>query len=80
MGDLEIFIHLEGLVDLAKEAERSRRELDKLNAEFDKITKLLSAPAFIEKAAPQVIAAKRAHAEELAQTRARVQQELEQLG
>lgn len=80
VGDLEIFIHLEGLVDLAKEAERSRRELDKLNAEFDKITKLLSAPAFIEKAAPQVIAAKRAHAEELAQTRSRVQQELEQLG
>ena len=64
-GGLEIFIPLEGLVDLEAEAARLGREQTKLQTELDRLDKKLGNEGFLAKAAPEVIEKDRARAEEL---------------
>ena len=62
---LEIFIPLEGLVDLEAERMRLQREQAKLTVELDRLTRKLENDGFLAKAAPEVIVKDRARVAEL---------------
>ncbi len=52
----EIFMPLEGLVDIATEKARLTRELEKAAAEVAKAQEKLDNPAFVQKVPPHVLA------------------------
>ena len=56
-----------GLVDLAAEAGRIKKEIAKAEKELAGVTRTLGNPGFVAKAAPEVIEKKRAQAAELEQ-------------
>ena len=66
-GDAELYIPLEGLVDIAADRERVARELDRTRAEHERLAKKLSNEGFLAKAAPEVIGKDRGRAAELEQ-------------
>ena len=72
-GDAELYIPLEGLVDVAAERERVARELDRTRAEHERLTKKLGNEGFLAKAAPEVIEKDRGRAAELEQQLATLQ-------
>ena len=49
-GDMEIYIPLEGVIDLSMEKERLKKEIAKLDVEIDKVSKKLANKNFIQKA------------------------------
>jgi valyl-tRNA synthetase len=53
MGDL--FLPLEGLVDVGAERARLTKELEKINAEIVKVEQKLANTAFTQKAPPEVL-------------------------
>ena len=67
-GTLEIFVALGGLVDLAAEAKRLRKELEKSEKDLSPVSRTLSNEGFVAKAAPAVIEKKRAQQAELTTT------------
>ncbi|MCL2882239.1 MAG: valine--tRNA ligase [Coriobacteriia bacterium] len=62
---LEVFIPLEGLVDLKAERMRLSKEQEKLQVEFDRLQRKLGNEGFLAKAAPEVVEKDRARAEDL---------------
>lgn len=66
-GELEIYVDLGGLVDLAAEGVRIDKELAKAEKDFAGVTRTLSNAGFVAKAAQEVIAKKREQASELEQ-------------
>jgi len=67
-GELEIFLPLAGLVDLAEEERRLTKEIAKLEKECERLTQKLANPQFVDKAPDAVVAKERAKQEELQQT------------
>ena len=67
-GTLEIFVALGGLVDLAAEAKRLKKELAKAEKDLSSVSRTLSNEGFVAKAAPAVIEKKRAQQAELTTT------------
>ena len=61
-GSLEIFVDLGGLVDLAAEVARLKKELEKAQKELSGVERTLSNEGFVAKAAPAVIEKKRTQA------------------
>jgi valyl-tRNA synthetase len=55
LTDCEIFIPLEGLIDLDKERERLQKEITRLESSLAGINKKLSNEKFLQNAAPDVI-------------------------
>jgi len=53
LGDL--FLPLEGLVDIAAETARQTKELEKIEAEIAKVEQKLNNPSFTQKAPPKVL-------------------------
>jgi valyl-tRNA synthetase len=51
----ELYMPLEGAVDMAAERERLQKEIDKTEAEIAKVNQKLSNPAFAQKAPPAVL-------------------------
>ncbi len=76
---MEVFVPLEGVVDLAAERDRIARELQKAEAELDRLTKKLANEGFLAKADPQVVEKDRARAAELAHTVGRLAEQLSAL-
>ncbi len=64
-GGIEVFIGLEGKVDLAAEKARLEKEIASSEKELASAEKTLSNQAFVSKAAPEVVQKKRERAEEL---------------
>ncbi len=64
-GGAEIFVPLEGLVDIAAERERATKELVRAQGDLDRLTKKLGNEGFLAKAATEVIEKDRAKATEL---------------
>jgi valyl-tRNA synthetase len=62
---LDIYLTLEGIVDLDKERARIDAESAKIDKEMGQLTTKLSNPHFIEKGAPDIVARDRARLEEL---------------
>jgi valyl-tRNA synthetase len=55
VGDLTLGIPLEGVIDMGKEAARLKKDLAREESEIAKIDGKLGNPAFLEKAAPEVV-------------------------
>jgi len=68
LGDL--FLPLEGLIDVAAEKARLTKELDKINAEIVKVEQKLANPAFTQKVPAEVL---REHEKRLADWQAKKQ-------
>ncbi|MDB6110491.1 MAG: valyl-tRNA synthetase, partial [Pedosphaera sp.] len=66
MGDL--FLPLEGVIDVAAETARQQKELEKIDAEITKVEQKLSNPAFAQKVPPEVL---REHQKRLADWQAK---------
>ena len=69
----ELYMPLEGLIDVAEETKRLEREVAKVTNELDKADRKLGNPNFIQRANPEVVAEHR-------QRRAGWKKRLEQLG
>jgi valyl-tRNA synthetase len=63
---MELYVPLEGLVDLPAERARIAKELDRARGDHEKLTKKLGNEGFLAKAAPEVIEKDRARAADLA--------------
>lgn len=62
--DFEIFIPLEGVIDVQKQTEKYEKEIENLSKYLDSINKKLGNERFIEKAAPAVIEQERSKQKE----------------
>jgi valyl-tRNA synthetase len=51
----ELFLPLEGLIDVAAESARLTKELEKIRAEIEKVSQKLSNPNFTQKVPPKVL-------------------------
>ncbi len=78
-GSLEIFIALGDLVDLDAEVERLNKAIAKAEKELSGVERTLSNEGFLAKAAPEVVAAKRERAAELASTLERLAAQRDEL-
>jgi valyl-tRNA synthetase len=58
LGDITTYLPLAGMVDLEREQERLKAELDEINSQIERLTKLLNSP-FSEKAPPEVVGRER---------------------
>jgi valyl-tRNA synthetase len=65
VGNAEIEVPLEGLIDFDKERKRLDGEITKLNGEQQGLRKRLENPDFVSRAAPDVVATTRAREEEI---------------
>ncbi len=61
----EIFIDIEGVIDIEKEKERLNKEIKKLKTEFEKLDKKLRNESFLEKAPEHVIEKNRTKRDDL---------------
>jgi valyl-tRNA synthetase len=59
-GGTELIVPLEGLVDVKKECERLKSELDKLQKQLTSLEARLENPGFVERAPSHVIDSERA--------------------
>ena len=77
--DAEIFIPLEGVVDLAAERRRLERDLEHHSTQLEKINRKLSNDDFLANAPADVVERERAKRENFEKIVARIQSNLEQL-
>jgi len=76
----ELFLPLEGLVDVAAERARLQKELAKIDAEIEKVTQKLANPNFTQKVPPNVLAEHQQRLADWNAKRAQVAAALEALG
>ncbi|WP_175072862.1 valine--tRNA ligase [Terribacillus sp. AE2B 122] len=76
---VELYLPLEGLIDISKEIERLKKELDKWTKEVDRVEKKLSNQGFISKAPEKIVEEERAKQADYEDKRARVQQRINEL-
>ncbi len=77
--DIEVYLPLEGVIDLEAEKARLEKELDQLQAEIKKTAGKLNSPGFIEKAPAEVVAKEKARREEQDSKLVKLQQILQEL-
>jgi valyl-tRNA synthetase len=58
-GDVQIYVPLKGLVDVAAEEERLLKEIGKLDKEIEMFSKKLESPAFVDRAPIEIVAKER---------------------
>jgi valyl-tRNA synthetase len=58
-GDVQIYVPLKGLVDVAAEEERLLKEIGKIEKEIDMFSKKLESPAFVDRAPAEIVAKER---------------------
>ena len=78
--DMEIFLPLAGLIDLARERARLERELAHVRRELDRVRGKLGSEAFVNKAPAEVVAKERAREAELVAQEAALQKHLVAVG
>jgi valyl-tRNA synthetase len=76
---VEIYVPLEGLIDIDKEKERLTKNLDKAIADLERITKRLADEAFISKAPENIIFKERERKSEVEALKAKLEKNLEML-
>jgi valyl-tRNA synthetase len=55
-GSIDVLVHLRGLVEPQKEAERIERKLKKVQKDIEVLEKRLKNPSFAQSAPPDVVA------------------------
>ncbi|MBA4370981.1 MAG: valine--tRNA ligase, partial [Coriobacteriaceae bacterium] len=78
-GGVELYVPLEGLVDIAAERERASKELHKAAEELERLTRKLANEGFLAKASAEVIDKDRAKAAELAEAVAKLTAQISDL-
>jgi valyl-tRNA synthetase len=58
-GDVQIYVPLKGLVDVAAEEERLLKEIGKIDREIEMFSKKLESPAFVDRAPAEIVAKER---------------------
>jgi valyl-tRNA synthetase len=58
-GDVQIYVPLKGLVDVAAEEERLLKEIGKIEKEIEMFSKKLESPAFVDRAPAEIVAKER---------------------
>jgi valyl-tRNA synthetase len=58
-GDVQIYVPLKGLVDVAAEEERLLKEIGKIDKEIEMFSKKLESPAFVDRAPVEIVAKER---------------------
>lgn len=76
MGELEIHIPLEGLIDKSAEIKRLQKEIEKLNLEIAKCEKKLSNQQFMAKAPAEVVALEKSRLDEFTQIKNKLSSQL----
>jgi valyl-tRNA synthetase len=77
--EVEVFIPLKGLIDVAAETARLTKQLDKLIAEAAGIEKKLSNESFVKKAPPEVVKKEREKLANLTEKRDKIRDGIERL-
>ena len=80
LGDLKLLIPLEGLVDLAAERRRLRKQIDRQARALDACETKLGNASFVAKAPPAVVDKERARARELSAALGKLRAQLDALG
>lgn len=75
----ELYLPIEGLIDIDKEIERLNGELDKLNKEVERVQKKLANEGFVSKAPEKVVAEERQKEKDYLDKRTKVQERLLEL-
>jgi len=75
----EIYLPLQGLINIEEEIIRLEKELDKLNKEVERVQKKLANEKFVSKAPSQVVEEERAKEKDYVEKRTTVQERLEEL-
>lgn len=75
----EIYLPLQGLINIEEEITRLEKELEKLNKEVERVQKKLANEKFVAKAPAQVVEEERAKEKDYLEKRATVQERLEEL-
>jgi valyl-tRNA synthetase len=78
--DMEIFLPLAGLIDLARERARLEKELAHVRRELDRVRAKLDSEAFVNKAPTEVVAKERAREAELVAQEAALKKHLAAVG
>ncbi len=73
---VDLYLPLEGLVDIERERARLDKERADLDADLKKLDAQLSSPGFAERAKPEVVARARERHEELTAKRAKVEERI----
>jgi len=79
VGELEVFVPLEGVIDLDEESRRLARELDAAIKEMEKVEKKLANEGFLAKAAPQIVAKEKDKRDALSERVTLLASQIEQL-
>ena len=58
-GDIQIYVPLKGLVDVAAETERLLKEIGKIEKEIEMFSRKLESPAFVDRAPAEIVAKER---------------------
>ncbi|HRI43937.1 MAG TPA: valine--tRNA ligase [Fimbriimonadaceae bacterium] len=77
---VELFLPIEGLIDLDKERERLTKEIDKLSAELNKVKAQLDNPMFRERAKPEAVEKLTDNAADLTERLAKAEERLTAFG
>jgi valyl-tRNA synthetase len=75
----ELFLPLEGLIDIEKEMARLTQELEKLNKEVERVEKKLSNPGFVNKAPENVVQEEQRKKEDYIDKREKVEARINEL-
>jgi valyl-tRNA synthetase len=79
-GGVTLYIPLAGMVDIAQELDRLRRERDEVNGEIERAETLLGRPGFVDKARPDVVQRERDKLASLQERREKIEERLDSLG
>jgi len=79
VGPLQVFLPLAGMVDLDQEQARLTRELEQVHSQITRLQGLLAGP-FAERAPSEVVQAERKKLEDLQQSAAQLQEQIQALG
>jgi valyl-tRNA synthetase len=78
-GDVQIFVPLKGLVDVAAEEERLQKEIGKIEKEIELFSKKLENPSFVDRAPADVVAKEREKLAEVTAKKALLEESLEKI-
>jgi valyl-tRNA synthetase len=78
-GDVQIFVPLKGLVDVAAEEERLLKEIGKIAKEIEMFSKKLENPAFVDRAPVDIVAKEREKLAEVTAKKGLLEESLEKI-
>lgn len=80
VGELEVLVPMEGLIDVSEEIARLSKELEKIDKELQRATQKLANDSFVAKAPPEVVEKEKERVAELTFTQEQIKTKLEAFG